>query len=256
MKLKALIFDVDGTLADTEETHRLAFNEAFGQLGLNWEWDRSLYLKLLRTTGGKERMLAFLDTQEVADAERARIAALVPEIHRVKTGLYSAMVSAGRAPLRDGVSRLLDEARESGVRLAIATTTTFENIRALVDTNLGAGAIYRFDVIGAGDDVPRKKPAPDVYQFVKNKLGLGEDECVALEDSANGLRAARAAGLFTVVTPCFWTQHEDLSAADLLLPGLGSAQNPLPPPAAALVGNTALGIADIDRILQAARMNA
>jgi HAD superfamily hydrolase (TIGR01509 family) len=256
MTLKALIFDVDGTLADTEETHRLAFNEAFGKFGLAWQWDRDLYLRLLRTTGGKERIRAFIDTLDLAEAERDRLAALVADIHREKTTLYAAMVAAGRAPLRDGVERLLDEAREAGVRLAIATTTTFENIRALVDTNLGPGAIHRFDVIGAGDDVPRKKPAPDVYQFVMRKLALAEHECVALEDSANGLRAARAAGLFTVVTPCYWTQHEDLGEASLLLPGLGSALQPLPEPAASVVGSTVLGIREIDRILTAARMRA
>ena len=194
--------------------------------------------------------------RHVADAERQRIAALVPEIHREKTALYAAMVTAGRAPLRTGVARLLDEARDAGVRLAIATTTTFENIRALVDTNLGPGAIYRFDVIGAGDDVPRKKPAPDVYQFVMGKLALAAGECVALEDSSNGLRAARAAGLFTVVTPCYWTEHEDLSDANLLLPGLGSVEQPLPAATADIVGNALLGIREIDRLLTATRTGA
>jgi beta-phosphoglucomutase-like phosphatase (HAD superfamily) len=256
MKLKALIFDVDGTLADTEETHRLAFNEAFASVGLDWQWDRSLYARLLRTTGGKERIATFIDTLGTPQPARERHVAMIPEIHRRKTALYASMVEAGKAPLRDGVERLLDEARHAGVRLAIATTTTFENIRALIDTNLGSGAIYRFDVIGAGDDVPCKKPAPDVYHFVMRKLGLGEDVCVAIEDSANGLKAARAAGLFTVVTPSFWTMKEDLADANLLLPTLGTAARPLSGPAAEVVGNSLLGIADIDRILTAARMDA
>ena len=165
MKLKALIFDVDGTLADTEETHRLAFNEAFRTLELDWQWDRDLYAQLLRTTGGKERLATFIDTLGVDGTERARFRELIPDIHRLKTVVYGSLVEAGKAPLRDGVERLLDEARHAGVRLAIATTTTFENIRALIDTNLGKGAIYRFDAIGSADDVARKKPAPDVYRF-------------------------------------------------------------------------------------------
>lgn len=256
MKLKALIFDVDGTLADTEETHRLAFNQAFVEQGLDWHWDKELYAQLLRTTGGKERIGVYVDTLALDAAARATVSARIPEIHRIKTLLYSRMVRDGKAPLRDGVERLIDEARHAGVRLAIATTTTFENIRALIDTNLGSGAIYRFDAIGAGDDVRRKKPAPDVYEFVLRKLALDDNDCVAIEDSANGLRAARAAGLFTVVTPSYWTQGEDLSEANVLIPSLGVAERPLVGEAAAVVGNDVLGIDDINRILAATRMNA
>ncbi len=224
MKPEALIFDVDGTLADTEEAHRAAFNGAFAEHGLDWHWSKPQYARLLRTAGGKERIAAYLETLDLAPTERRSVAARIADIHRSKTAQFTAMVNSGVVPLRDGVVRLLDEARALGVRAAIATTTTFENIRALLQTNLGAGALGRFAVVGAGDQVQKKKPSPDIYLYVLRQLALPAAGCVAIEDSANGLAAAKAAGLFTVVTPTFWTLEEDFSAADLLLPTLAGVR--------------------------------
>jgi beta-phosphoglucomutase-like phosphatase (HAD superfamily) len=255
MKLGALVFDVDGTLADTEEAHRCAFNEAFQQLGIEWNWSRPMYAHLLRTTGGKERLAAHIASLPLGPTERQLFAERIEEIHRAKTSNYTRMVLAGEVPLRDGVARLLDEAARRRIRLGIATTTTFANIEALLCTCLGAGALNRFAVIGAGDDVARKKPAGDIYEYVLRRLGAAPDECVAIEDSANGLCAAKSAGLFTIVTPSYWTRTEDFSAADLVLPSLGSPDRPLPPQAAALVGNDVLGIREIDRQLIAAKAN-
>jgi HAD superfamily hydrolase (TIGR01509 family) len=256
VNLKALIFDVDGTLADTEETHRRAFNESFEQHDLDWRWSKPLYAELLRTTGGKERIAAYLALLPLAPAERSAIAAKIPEIHRVKTAIYARMVADGGAPLRDGVERLLDEAAFNGVRLAIATTTTFENVRTLLETTLGRGALARFEVIGAGDDVARKKPAPDIYDYVIRHLGVARDQCVAVEDSANGLAAAKAAGLFTLVTPSYWTHKEDLSSSDLLVPHLGSPERPLPENVAQVVGGPVVGVREIDACLSRTRLCA
>jgi beta-phosphoglucomutase-like phosphatase (HAD superfamily) len=253
MKLKALIFDVDGTLADTEETHRCAFNEAFGQLGLDWNWSRPTYAHLLLTTGGKERLVAHIDSLRLAPLERQTLVNRIDLIHGVKTGVYTRMVLAGQAPLRDGVARLIDEAREARVLLAIASTTTYANIEALLRTNLGWDAIARFAVIGAGDVVMYKKPSPDIYDYVLQQLRVSPDTCVAVEDSANGVQAAKAAGLYTIVTPSYWTRGEDFSWADLVLPSLGSPKRPLTPRAAALVGRPFLGIREIDRQLNAVR---
>lgn len=250
MKLQALIFDVDGTLADTEEAHRRAFNDAFREHGLDWNWSKPQYAELLLTTGGKERIGAYLDGLKLEPAERLALDGRIAQIHKSKTAIYARMVGAGEAPLRDGVERLLDEARAAGIRLAIATTTTFENIRSLLVTNLGADALERFEVIGAGDQVARKKPAPDIYEYVLHRLGLPAGVCVALEDSANGLAAAKAANLFTIVTPSYWTQAEDFGAADLLLPSLGSELRPLVHRAAMLVGNSVLGVREIDAYLK------
>jgi len=130
-------------------------------------------------------------------------------------------------PLRQGVARLIDEARRAEVKLAIATTTTLANIEALLRTTLGSDALSLFSVIGAGDQVSRKKPAPDIYEWVIRELSLPAASCIAIEDSANGLAAAKGAGLFTLVTPCYWTEGEDFGAADWVLPSLGSLAPPL-----------------------------
>jgi HAD superfamily hydrolase (TIGR01509 family) len=220
MQLKALIFDVDGTLADTEEAHRSAFNEAFVDAGLDWNWSKPKYAHLLATTGGKERLAAYIATLPLDAAEKAALAERIPALHKAKTERYTRMILEGMAPLRTGVVRLIDEAASCGVKLGIATTTTFANVEALLVTHLGPRALERFAVIGAGDQVARKKPAADIYQWVLAQLGLEPDVCVAIEDSENGLRAAKAAGLYTIVTPSYWTKTEDFAAADLVLPSL------------------------------------
>jgi beta-phosphoglucomutase-like phosphatase (HAD superfamily) len=253
VKLAALIFDVDGTLADTEEAHRSAFNLAFEQLGLGWNWSKPTYAHLLLTAGGKERIAAYVASLPLAAGEKSALDARVAAIHEAKTVHFTRMVLAGEVPLRDGVERLLDEAARTSVRVSIASTTTFANIEALLRTNLGPDALERFAVIGAAHDAERKKPSPDIYRYVLRELGASPEECVALEDSANGLRAAKAAGLYTVVTPSYWTRTEDFSAADLVLPTLGSPERPLPARAAALVGGDVLGIREIDRQLNVVR---
>jgi beta-phosphoglucomutase-like phosphatase (HAD superfamily) len=249
VKLKALIFDVDGTLADTEEAHRSAFNEAFRQHGLDWNWSKPLYAHLLRITGGKERLGAYIDSLELAPAEDRALRERIAAIHETKTYVYAAMVVAGEVTLRDGVERLIEEAAAANVQLAIASTTTLANIETLLRTTLGRHSLQRFAVVGAGDQVRNKKPAPEIYRFVLRELDRSVGECVAIEDSSNGLTAAKRAGLYTVVTPSYWTRDEDFSAADMVLPSLGSLSRPLPPRAAALVGHTMLGIREIDRQL-------
>ncbi len=196
-RLKALIFDVDGTLAETEELHRRAFNQSFAEAGLDWAWDRALYGRLLEVTGGKERIRYFIDAFGGApDPTASGIAAL----HAAKTRIYADLVAAGALTLRPGVARLLGEARMAGLRLAIATTTTPANVEALLTATLGPEGIGWFDVIAAGDAVPAKKPAPDIYRLALRRLGLDRAECVAFEDTENGARSAIGAGIPTIVT--------------------------------------------------------
>ena len=228
MSIEALIFDVDGTLADTEEAHRVAFNLAFERYRLGWNWQPSEYRELLKITGGKERMASYIDSLPLLEAERKRLRTMVPDIHAEKTRFYSSFVADGAVPLREGVARLIDEALEAGCKLAIASTTTAVNIDALLQSTFGTRGLDMFSVIACGDQVRAKKPAPDIYRLALHGLGLQPEHAVAFEDSPNGLRAAVAAGLWTVVTPNFWTVGGDFSAADLELPQLGSPEHPLP----------------------------
>jgi beta-phosphoglucomutase-like phosphatase (HAD superfamily) len=220
VKLRALIFDVDGTLADTEEAHRCAFNLAFERHGLDWNWNKSLYARLLLTAGGKERLGAYIDSLPLGVGARRDLRQRIPSIHQTKTDLYTSMLAAGSISLRDGVEHLIDEAADRNVQLAIASTTTLANIETLLQATLGRHSPQRFAAIGAGDQVRHKKPAPEIYRFVLRELDRPADECAAIEDSATGLAAAKTAGLYTVVTPSAWTAGEDFSAADLVLPSL------------------------------------
>lgn len=226
MTLRALIFDVDGTLADTEEAHRQAFNAAFIELELWWDWSPQLYAQLLRVSGGKERIERYIETLRVTPEERARLRPLVSLIHDTKTRIYKDLLESFRLPLRPGVADLIDEARAAGVGLAIASTTTSANVGVLVRAALGRGAMNWFTTIAAGDVVENKKPAPDIYHRALQGLRLPAECCMAFEDSLNGLRAAGAAGLFTVVTPTRWNAGEQFDGAQLLLNTLGETNLP------------------------------
>jgi beta-phosphoglucomutase-like phosphatase (HAD superfamily) len=215
--LRALVWDVDGTLAETEhDGHRIAFNQAFAEEGLPWHWDEDLYRELLATTGGKERMRAWWQTIDPAAAAAPDAAACIARLHARKTAIYGGLVARGAVQLRPGVAHLLHAAREAGLTLAIATTTAPDNVQALLQATLGADSPGWFACIGAGDVVPAKKPAPDIYHWVLQRLGLSAAHCLALEDSAPGSTAAVAAGLPTVVTRSRYTLSDVLPASPLL----------------------------------------
>ncbi|MCX7673641.1 MAG: HAD family hydrolase [Thiobacillaceae bacterium] len=225
--LKALLFDVDGTLADTErDGHRVAFNAAFRELGLDWHWDVSLYGELLAVTGGKERIRHYVACYRPDWTPPADFDALVACLHQAKTRHYTRMLAEGGIPLRPGVKRLLAEARAAGLILGIATTTTPDNVIALLRHSLAEDGESWFAVIAAGDIVPAKKPAPDIYHWALQRLHLSPGECLAFEDSENGLRAARAAGLKTIVTVNDYTRGHDFTGALAVLTDLGEPHAP------------------------------
>lgn len=253
LRIQALIFDVDGTLADTEEAHRQSFNDAFRAHGVEFCWSRELYRELLQVTGGKERLAAFFDRTRLTESERGRLYGLIPRLHATKTSFYRERMESGKVPLRPGVRRLMTEARAAGVRLAIASTTSPENVSALLEGALGYGALAGFSVIATGDAVQRKKPAPDIYLLALSRLGVTAGHAVAFEDSAIGVAAAKAAGLLTVATPSDWTCDQDLAAADLVLPCLADPGSPLRAADAWRIGAPYLGLEQLAIFHAAAR---
>lgn len=218
--LSALIFDVDGTLAETEELHRIAFNEAFAEFGLDWYWSQEAYRVLLGVSGGKERIRHFVETTLDGQHCFVDLDDGIARLHRRKTDIYTRLVAAGRAELRPGVRELIDYAKANDIRLAIATTTSLPNVDALLAAAYGDAGGSIFEFVCAGDSVPAKKPAPDIYLDALLKLGLSADECIAIEDSRNGLLSARAAGIPTIVTPGIYTDDQDFREAEEVRPDL------------------------------------
>jgi HAD superfamily hydrolase (TIGR01509 family) len=223
MSLKALIFDVDGTLANTEQGgHLRAFNEAFRLLNMDWHWDNATYTNLLQVTGGKERIAYYMDhSNSPMKALLSKVE--IAKIHQLKTDIFVGYVEQGCVSIRTGVVRLVDEAIECGLRLAIATTTSLQNVEAIL---IGGGMSSKFNVIGAGDVVKNKKPAGDIYQYVLGELELSADECIVLEDSAVGFVSASAAGLKTVVTLSEYTKPFAFDDALVVVDHLGEKDSP------------------------------
>lgn len=220
--LKALLFDVDGTLSDTErDGHRVAFNQAFNEYNLDWNWSIDTYGELLAVTGGKERMKFFSEKYLSPDELPDNLDSLIPELHQAKTRHYTELLAGGAIPLRPGVERLINEARQRGFRMAIVTTTTPENVTALLTHTLGVESIEWFEVIAAGDIVPAKKPAPDIYTFAMDAMKLTADECIAFEDSENGIKSSAAANLATIITINDYTKDHNFSEACIVLDQMG-----------------------------------
>jgi HAD superfamily hydrolase (TIGR01509 family) len=224
VQARALIFDVDGTLAETEEAHRQAFNAAFVETGLDWCWEHASYKELLQVTGGKERIRAFASLQGgklplLSNAE-------IDKLHLLKSGLYAKLVANGGCPLRPGVRALLAAARSRGQRLAIATTTSRDNIDVLLTAALGEDWAQSFAAIVAGDEVPVKKPSPAVYLEVLSQLNLPASQCLAIEDSSNGLVAASGAGIPVLILRSAYFQDDSFPGALLAVDDLTEVTGP------------------------------
>ena len=225
-ELKAILFDMDGTLADTEELHRQSFNCAFSEFHLDIEWSRAEYHDLLAISGGRERIRQYLVHRRIGTEDAAALLRLVASLHQRKSALYREMLATAHMTLRPGIRRLIDEARGSGVRLGIATSSSRQNVETLLATTLGAGAVSMFEVIVTSDEVLEKKPSPAVYLRALSQLGESAANCVAIEDTRNGNLAALGAGLTTVITTHAFTIDNDFAGAALVLDQLGEPGRP------------------------------
>ena len=219
-ELTSVIFDMDGTLADTEEIHRQAFNLAFDDFNLDWNWSRKEYAELLVISGGRERMRQYAfdhnDFKMPPDLDD-----YVAGIHKLKTSHYARMLVEGHVKLRPGVLRILEECRSAGLRMAIATSSQSSNVFTLLDNNLPDDWPSWFEIIASCDLVDAKKPSPAVYQYVLKKMKVSPGECLALEDTRNGFLSAQAAGIKTVITTHYFTRNNDFEGAPLVVDSLG-----------------------------------
>ncbi|GMQ97122.1 MAG: HAD family hydrolase [Gammaproteobacteria bacterium] len=228
MPLRALLFDVDGTLAETERYgHLAAYNRCFREIGLDWEWSAALYADLLAVAGTKERVMYYIDRYQAGTGSYTDMDIFLPLLHRMKNAFFAEIVKSGKIPLRPGVRRLIDEARSKGTTLAITTTTSYENVTALLECCIAPDAVSWFDVIAAGDVVSHKKPAPDIYLYALEQLGLKASECLAIEDSENGVRSARASNVPVLVTVSEYSQGHDFTGAQLVVDSLGEPDQPI-----------------------------
>ncbi len=219
--LKAIIFDCDGVLVDTEKDgHRVAFNRAFKEKGLPHEWSVEKYHKLLQVAGGKERIRHFLNEVGWPESVKDRDA-FIKKLHRLKTDLFINIIESGELPLRPGVARLVDDAIVEGLTLAVCSTSNERAVNLIVETLLGPERRKHFAAILAGDVVSHKKPDPEIYNLALETLNLSSKECVVVEDSRVGLLAAKAAGIPCLVTTNYYTEKEDTSEADIVVPELG-----------------------------------
>jgi len=223
--LKALIFDCDGVLAETErDGHRVAFNNAFEENGISANWSVEEYGKLVNISGGKERMKAYFTQNNnliLADKLNDKY---IQELHKRKTEIFMDMSSKGKLPSRLGIKRIIKEAHDEGILLFVCSTSHKESVSGLLKSNLGEEYVSWFTELLCGDIVPNKKPAPDIYDLVKEKYNLKGNECFVVEDSRNGLLAAKAAGMNCIVTPSFYSLAEDFTEADLVVSSLGEPQ--------------------------------
>lgn len=225
-KLKSIIFDMDGTLADTEEIHRQAFNLAFNEFQFDWHWSKTEYKRQLRISGGKERIRLCLKSEKTVTDKHEGLWKLAETVHRRKSEIYREKLVSDHVQLRPGVERLIHEAKRENICLGIATSSSRENLETLLHNTLGSKALSLFDVIVTSDTIEDKKPSPAVYQFTLSELGIAPCNGIALEDTRNGNLAALAAGLKTIITIHDFTVDDDFENASLVIDQLGEPAQP------------------------------
>ena len=223
--ISTIIFDVDGTLAETEELHRKAFNQAFKDKGLNWHWGIKLYGDLLKIAGGKERLKFYQ-----ANFLRPEIPLSDDDIsvlHNEKTEIYSNFVKNGSLTLRPGIRSLIENSLKRNISLAISTSTSHSNLLSLIESCFKKKPEDIFCCLSTGDLVKKKKPASDLYDLVIDQMSIDPTECLAVEDSRIGLLAAKSAKIKVLVSPSSYHLTDDFVEADYFCKSFKKEQLPV-----------------------------
>jgi HAD superfamily hydrolase (TIGR01509 family) len=219
-QIKAIFFDQDGVIIDTErDGHRVSFNRTFKEFGFSDEWSVEYYHELLQIGGGKERMKHHLQTRGFSKPVPPEEAdELIRSMHKRKTAMFVELIKAGKLPLRPGVHRLMQEAMQAGLKIGVCTTSNEETAQAITEKIL---ADIKFDIVLAGDVVNKKKPDPEIYNLALARTSLKPEEAIVVEDSRNGVLAAKGAGMHVIVTTNPYTEHEDVNGGDIIVNSLG-----------------------------------
>lgn len=219
-KIKAVFFDQDGVIIDTErDGHRVSFNMTFKEFGFTDEWSVDYYHELLQVAGGKERMKRHLETRGFSKPiPPEKVDDLIKDMHKRKTAIFVELIETGKLPLRPGIHRFMKEAMEAGLLIGVCTTSNEQAAKAITEKVL---ADIKFDIVLAGDVVNKKKPDPEIYNLALTRTGLKPDEVIVVEDSKNGVLAGKAAGASVVVTTNSYTEMEDVSSGDIIVTCLG-----------------------------------
>ena len=226
MELKAVFFDLDGVIADSEDLHRRAFNAAFGEFGLAWHWDFAIYKELLSIAGGQERIRHYLERAEPSLLRRPDCADFIKAMHKAKNQTYNELVGREKSLLRPGVAELIEQLRAEGVKCVVATSTSRENVHTALQKGFGGGYEKLFAAIADGDRVAEKKPSADLYIWALGELGLPPIACLAIEDAPRGVEGANSAGIKAVAVVSRYTDGEEFPAAVAVLDGFGTASKP------------------------------
>ena len=226
MLLSAVFFDVDGTIAETEELHRRSFNESFKEFNLDWFWDKPIYKELINIGGGKERIEHYMKRAWPEMLEYKNLTKYIDSIHKVKNEIYEDYINESNLEFRSGVLRLIKELRKNKIRIALVSSSSEINVNNLLNKGLKIKPKDYFDIIAHGDRTKNKKPSPEIYEWTLEKLKLSSQSCIAIEDSPRGLESALAANIKVIVTPSDLTQDEKFEGADLIVSSLGERGKP------------------------------
>ncbi len=249
MLLSAVLFDVDGTISETEDFHRKSFNEAFKEFNLDWFWDEAIYTELINIGDGKERIEYYIKRAWPEMLEYKNLTKYINSIHKVKNEIFKDFVLDSDIKFRPGVLRLINELKEKNVRIAIVSSTTQEDLFTLFKKGLNMDPNSTFDLIAHGGCTENKRPSPEIYEWILEKMRIAPQSCVAIEDSLRGLRSAVNANINVLVTPSIYTKKEDFKEANIVVSSLGEYDEPFKVIQGKVHGNKLVNIDLLNKII-------